>query len=339
MARARASAIRLCWKMASSSSESLSEKQLVSKPRAMSVAWRYFGLIADDHGVPVPEENKPVCRTCERAVSAKGGNTTNLLSHLKEHHPTLYTEAMTLMAEQSSTSSKRKRSSTSAEKPKSQQTIVQAVEAAKKFSPRSPQAVGFNRAVAYYLVKDLQPFVTVEKPGFRQLVEKLNPKYDLPSRKHFAEHEIPLLYNDVKEKRVLPSLKQANFFSVTTDMWSSRVNHPFMSFTVHFVQDWSLTSFCLDTVPLFEDHTGQNICDAFQDILDNWKLDPRKLVATTTDNGANYVAAFQILDWMRVSCFGHNLNLAISKAIGIASVQRAISRCHSLVEMFNRSTR
>ena len=120
-------------------------------------------------------------------------------------------------------------------------------------------------------------------------------------------------------------------------MWSSRANHPFMSFTIHFVEDWSLKSFCLDTVPMFKDHTGQNICDAFQDILDNWKLDPRKLVATTTDKASNYVSAFQILDWVRVSCFGHNLNLAISKGIGIVSVQRAISRCHSLVEMFNRS--
>ena len=97
------------------------------------------------------------------------------------------------------------------------------------------------------------------------------------------------------ERIVLPSLKEAKFFPATTDLWSSRINHPFTGFTVYFVDNWSLRSFCLDIVAMFEDHTGQNITDAFQDILDNWKLDPCKLVATTTDK---YVAAFIILDWL-----------------------------------------
>ena len=30
-----------------------------------------------------------VCRNCKKPVLAKGGNTSNLLSHLKLHHPLL----------------------------------------------------------------------------------------------------------------------------------------------------------------------------------------------------------------------------------------------------------
>ena len=36
-----------------------------------------------------------------------------------------------------------------------------------------------------------------------------------------------------------------------------------MTLTVHFIdKTWNLQSFCLDTVPIFADHTGQNIADA-----------------------------------------------------------------------------
>ena len=46
--------------------------------------------------VIVTEEQKPVCQTCHRSVSAKGNNMSNLMTYLKEHHLELYTEAMSL---------------------------------------------------------------------------------------------------------------------------------------------------------------------------------------------------------------------------------------------------
>ena len=35
----------------------------------------------------------------------------------------------------------------------------------------------------------------------------------------------------------------------------------------------------------------------------------------TTDSGANIVAAFRIVEILRISCFGHNLDLAINKGL------------------------
>ena len=77
--------------------------------------------------------------------------------------------------------------------------------------------------------------------------------------------------------------------------------------------------------------------DAFRDVLDNWKLDPKILVATTTDNGSNFVCGMDLLQWTRVSCFGHNLNLAVNKALNVSCVQRVVRKCHSLIEVFNTS--
>ena len=43
------------------------------------------------------------------------------------------------------------------------------------------------------------------------------------------------------------------------------------------------------------------------------------------------------VEWQLVSCFGHNLDLAISKALKLDRVQKVIAKCHSLVEVFSRS--
>ena len=60
----------------------------------------------------------------------------------------------------------------------------------------------------------------------------------------------------------------------------------------------------------------------------------KKLGATTTDNGSNMIAAFNVLDLLCLSCFGHNLDLAINKGLDSAQVKYALARCHSLVELF-----
>ena len=77
---------------------------------------------------------------------------------------------------------------------------------------------------------------------------------------------------------------------------------------------------CLDIAPLYEDHTGQNIADAILDVLENWALDKDQLVAVTTDNGSNIVVALRNIAVVRVSCFGHNLDLAIRFSSGSASI-------------------
>ena len=168
----------------------------------------------------------------------------------------------------------------------------------------------------------------------------LDPKYQLPSRRHFVDVQLPRLFSEIRDK-VLTELKDVQYYADTTDLWTSVANHPYLSFTVHFIdQQWNLCSCCLDTAPLFDDHTGQNIADTIQNVLSNWGLRAESLIATTTDNGSNFVSAFHnILEWPRISCFGHNLDLAINKSLMITRVQRAIGRCHSLIELFSRSSR
>ena len=53
----------------------------------------YFGVKVDGDDVPIPDElDKPVCKLCNKSISAKRSNTTNLHAHLKDNHPNAYAE-------------------------------------------------------------------------------------------------------------------------------------------------------------------------------------------------------------------------------------------------------
>ena len=244
-----------------------------------------------DRKVIEKDQDRPVCRTCGKRVLAKASNTTNLFQHLREHHPLIYAEAAPKAPRRAP---KRGESSTSNT---TQTTLGGIVAKSAMYGPSSPQAKDLNRAIAYHIAKDAVPLSTVDRPGFRFMVSKLNPRYQLPSRRHFSDSEIPSLYSHVRDNVVAPMLKQAKFYAATTDMWTSGSNDSYITVTVHFISNnWDLQSFCLDTVPVFTDHTGQNIADAITNILDNWGLSRNDLVATTTDSGSNIVSAFRILN-------------------------------------------
>ena len=68
---------------------------LVKKPNTKSSVWTYFGLEADESDKPLRDkEDSPVCRACKKSVLAKGGNTSNLLTHLYDH-PIQFTSSKT----------------------------------------------------------------------------------------------------------------------------------------------------------------------------------------------------------------------------------------------------
>ena len=68
------------------------------------------------------------------------------------------------------------------------------------------------------------------------------------------------------------------------------------------------------------DHTGTNIAEALEETIQQWDLEAEKLVEITTDSGSNIKLACDLLNWNRLSCFGHNLNLAVGKGLNDARV-------------------
>ena len=263
--------------MAASSSSS--GVRIVPKPNTVSPVWTYFGLEADGQGKPISKEIA-ICRVCNSKTSTKGGSTSNLFSHLKNHHPKEYAN-LKQMSSASSKSPKSSIQSSSSSQPSSsssQPTIVDVMQKLKPHSRDSKKWKDLTDSVTFCLCKDMLPIYTVEKPGFQQMLKSFDSQYQLPSRKYFSETAIPKLYNQEQE-RVAAELSQVKHFAATTDMWSSETGQPFLSYTVHFIdKEWKLQTYCLQALYLPVDHTASNIADALLSTLDNWNLDPSNQV-------------------------------------------------------------
>lgn len=71
---------------------------------------------------------------------------------------------------------------------------------------------------------------------------------------------IPKLYEDIKST-VSECLKQASFLAITTDSWTSRATQSYNTVTAHFIHDWKLNSFVLQTRAMHESHTAENLSE------------------------------------------------------------------------------
>ena len=95
-----------------------------------------------------------MCRTCKKSVRAKS-NTSNLLAHLRDYHADVYAEASKGLQSKGESSK--------------QPSLRETIERSMHYSSHSAEATTLNKAVAYFLAKDMQPMYAVEKGGFKLL--------------------------------------------------------------------------------------------------------------------------------------------------------------------------
>ncbi|XP_029571196.1 zinc finger BED domain-containing protein 1 [Salmo trutta] len=69
-------------------------------------------------------------------------------------------------------------------------------------------------------------------------------------------------------------------------------------------------------------------------MLEEWGINKKDLVCITTDNATNMIKAFEAFPDLWLGCFGHNLNLAISKALKNQRVDTAVKACRHLIQGF-----
>ncbi len=118
----------------------------------MSAVWRYYNV--DDNNIGIAN-----CEICKVGI-ARGGkekatfNTTNLIRHLKNKHPTQYSEF------------------TQATQPKtSQLTLQESLKRREKMPRDSAKAQDITAKIAQMIAMSDLPFAFVENPGFLMLME------------------------------------------------------------------------------------------------------------------------------------------------------------------------
>ena len=66
------------------------------------------------------------------------------------------------------------------------------------------------------------------------MLRNLDPQYELPNRKYFSKKAVPAVYSETRAD-VQSLVSGADFYSLTTDMWSARNMDPYMSLTFHTI--------------------------------------------------------------------------------------------------------
>ena len=172
-----------------------------------------------------------------RSVKNKGGNTSNLIQHLRRIHPTQYA-TMTPPGRKPGASQTTNDSSTVSSE--TQPTVK------RLFANNVPLTSGNKRheaitdAITYFLCKDNAPINAVSRPGFQKLLNVLEPRYKVMNKTTFSKNKVVKLYDTTKEA-VMQDLNSVDFFASTADMWSSHGLTPYMGHTLNWIDsEWNL---------------------------------------------------------------------------------------------------
>lgn len=153
-------------------------------PSFRSGVWNYFGFRFkyDPDGKRVVDKNTTVCRKCHTTINYNSGNTTNMTTHSRRHHPDAKIGG-----------TKQKQGATTTHR---LQTLPGAFR--EPLAHDSKRAKEIDRAIATFIAVDMRPFSVVENAGFQDMLRTLEPRYKIPSRTYFTDTVVPALYNKTK---------------------------------------------------------------------------------------------------------------------------------------------
>ena len=94
-----------------------------------------------------------------------------------------------------------------------------------------------NNSVCLCIAKDMLPVSITSKACFLNTLHTFEPRFVLPDRKTLTQHYLPELYES-ERARIATALKcSLKYFLLTTDGWTSRANHSYITHTIHYIDD------------------------------------------------------------------------------------------------------
>ena len=141
-----------------------------------------------------------------------------------------------------------------------QQTLKEMKERSEHFPTNSVQAKKITERIVNFIVMDGQPLSVVGDKGFRLLINHLEPRYDMVSRKYISETALPELHEKLC-KDLSDKIKEVKTLSFTTDIWSSDVSPvSLLSLTAHWLEESYMPhSAMLNATNFHGSHTGDTI--------------------------------------------------------------------------------
>jgi hypothetical protein len=198
-----------------------------------------------------------------------------------------------------------------------------------------------------FIVNGCHPFSIVEETDFKNLLLGINKDLKIPS-KFTIQREIMQNFKDNKLKLVQVFDKLKNKIALTTDIWMSSTNRPYLSITAHFINNNRklsniLIEFCLIPHP----HTGEQVKISLLNALKEYGIF-HKIISITTDNASNNKKGIKLFNDMlekdmnlkkivHFPRFGHILNLSIND--GIKNISQTLSNLRNLGSALKSSSK
>jgi len=214
--------------------------------------WNHFDDIGGD--------DKARCKFCRAAIGYRGGSNSALWKHVESKH-THAVQSKLRSASQLSTSGASSSSS---------MTITGMFSKTNITTARSERITGLiaNMIATYTL-----PISFVEGTRFKELMAYVEPGYVVPCAKTIKK-QLQFVYEEAK-KKIRAILGQTPTVALTTDCWTSGATDSFICLSAHYVCPSSFTvmSWILATCAFNGRHTGLNIKDKLDELLQEWGLE------------------------------------------------------------------
>lgn len=192
-------------------------------------------------------------------------------------------------------------------------------------------------AIAEWIYRDNLPFSVVEGEGFRKLIKILAPLYKIPCRKTITS----IIDGKYEEKKaiVIKKLQSVTNICLTIDEWKDLQMKSYLGVTIHCINNFKIDSFNIACEPLSESHTAEYLSTTIKNICEQWEISDEKIVAVTTDNGANIVKAIELTFGRakHIRCIAHTLNLVVQNSVMVNEIKIFIDKVRRIVQWFHQS--
>lgn len=189
------------------------------------------------------------CLKCNERVEYKKKSLTGVISHLNSAHP----EHLKKSKDSSTVSGGKQVSLTN--------SFASSLKPFMKKASRADQKKGEAHLV-YWIVTSLRPFSIVEDKGFQSFclfLNSLSSSFKVTQRKKVQEQMMKVA-DAVSMKVKQKMLTEMDWFSITTDIWTSRTVESFMAVTIHFLnENFEMINFVLEVRQFDDAHTADNI--------------------------------------------------------------------------------
>jgi hypothetical protein len=290
--------------------------------------WRFVRLVAkkkDDEDntnrktIQSKDAIKAYCLLCRKDITYTKGNGNSVYRHVENNHKRKLDELMIKTNESDeATQSKTKKFKTTGLLPEFFSTMIKDDDQnmLKKASKDDDQLHG-EALLVKWISENLRPFEIVEDPGFVDLCDFLcrlrGQQFIVPSRNK-TRNQMMSLAECVMKTVKCDLAKEMDCFSLTTNIWSSRVMQSFLALTLHYVtDDFEMKTRVLEVKPLLGSHTANFIKTTLMESMQPFGLEAAKLSMLLRDNASSngVLKACNDMQIKHFGCIGHGLHLVI----------------------------